>query len=68
MGIAHSIARVTACACGRLVGARGGSCDGTRGFEGRLDHSELFTAVSDGPVAARLANDFDLLQESTLVP
>ena len=69
MGVSKGVVRVAAGTNDNVVVTLGGgSGDLARSFEARLDHGDLLPAILDGPVAAHLANDLNLLQEGALVP
>ena len=68
MGVAESIVGVTSVSRNGLVMARRGRGSSAGGLDAAFNKGDLLSAVSDRPVATRLANNFNLLEERALVP
>ena len=68
MGIAEGVVGVASGSDDGFVVTGREGLEAARGLEASLDESDLFPAVPDGPVATRLSDHLDLLEDRALVP
>lgn len=68
MGVAEGISGISSVSRNGLVVAGGDRGTSASRSDARLDKCDLLSAISNGPVAARLSNHFHLLEKRALVP
>jgi len=68
MGVAEGISGISSVSRNGLVVAGGDRSTSASRSDARLDKCDLLSAISNGPVAARLSNHFNLLEKRALVP